>query len=160
MLSIIVAVAENNAIGKNNQLLCHLPEDLKRFKKITTGHTIIMGKNTYLSIGRPLPNRRNIVLSQDKEEETPGIEYAGSLDDVIKFAEGDEENFVIGGASIYRLLFPYSKKLYLTKMHKDFQGDVFFPEIKDSEWNVIEREEGPDDDINDFKYEYITYERK
>ncbi len=160
MLSIIVAVAENNAIGKNNQLLCHLPEDLKRFKKITTGHTIIMGKNTYLSIGRPLPNRRNIVLSQDKEEGTPGIEYVGSLDDVIKFTEGDEENFVIGGASIYRLLFPYSKKLYLTKMHKDFQGDVFFPEIKDSEWNVIEREEGPDDDINDFKYEYITYERK
>lgn len=160
MLSIIVAIADNNAIGKDNKLLCHLPEDLKRFKKITTGHTVIMGKNTFLSIGRPLPNRKNIVLSLDKEKEIPNVEFAPSIDTIKKYAEDDNENFVIGGASIYKLLFPYTNKLYITMMHKDFNGDVFFPEIKDSEWKIIEREDGPEDKINNFKYEYITYIRK
>lgn len=160
MISIIVAIANNYAIGKNNQLLCHLPNDLKRFKKITTGHTIIMGKNTFLSIGKPLPNRKNVVLSWDKEEPVEGVEFVSSLDFIQKYIDDENENFVIGGASIYKALFSQAKRLYITKMNKDFDGDVFFPEIKSSEWKIIQKENGPEDGVNDFTYDYITYERK
>lgn len=159
MISIIVAVADNYAIGKDNQLLCHLSDDLKHFKKITSGHTVIMGKNTFLSIGKPLPDRRNIVISSSMEQDLDGVEVLRSLDDLKPFIEDENENFIIGGASIYRQMLPKCDKLYITQMHKDFDGDTFFPEIKDTEWKEVSREKGPEDQENDFDYDYVEYER-
>lgn len=160
MLSIIVAIADNNAIGKDNKLLCHISDDLKRFKRITTGHTIIMGKNTYLSIGRPLPNRRNIVVSKSmKNSNIDGIEVISDINDLEPFVTDENENFIIGGESIYRQMLPKCDKIYVTRIHKDFEGDTFFPEINPNEWKIIDKEEGPSDLENDFKYEYITYQR-
>ena len=162
MLSIIVAVAKNNVIGKDNKLIWHLPEDLKRFKRLTTGHNIIMGRKTFESLGRVLPNRKHIVLCNDAELNI-NDEKVKIIDDVNKLEEyinSDEENFVIGGASIYKLLLPKTEKLYITKINQEFEGDVYFPEIKDNEWKIIEREKGLKDDKNPYDYEYVTYVRK
>ena len=161
MLSIIVAIAKNNAIGKDNKLLWHLPEDLKRFKRLTTGHNIIMGRKTFESLGRVLPNRYHIILCNDAQLNIED-ENAEVLDDISKldkYINSEEENFVIGGATMYKLLMPYAKKMYITEINKEFDGDVYFPEINKEEWKVINREEGPEDNENDFVYEYVTYER-
>lgn len=162
MLSIIVAVAKNNVIGKNNKLIWHLPEDLKRFKILTTGHNIIMGRKTFESLGRVLPNRKHIVLCNDSELNISD-ENVKVIDDVSELAEyinSDEENFVIGGASIYKLLLPKTNKLYITKINQEFEGDVFFPKIEEDEWKIVEREKGLKDDKNPYDYEYVTYVRK
>ena len=161
MLSIIVAVAKNNAIGKDNDLLCHLPEDLKRFKKMTTGHNIIMGRRTFESLGRVLPNRHHVILCNDMQMniDDPNVEILDDISKLDKYINSDEENFVIGGATIYRLLMPYCKKMYITEMDKDFEADVYFPEISKDEWKETAREQGPKDDENDFDYEYVTYEK-
>ena len=162
MLSIIVAVAKNNVIGKDNKLIWHLPEDLKRFKRLTTNHNIIMGRKTFESLGRVLPNRKHIVLCNDAELNV-NDENVNIIDDVSKLDEyinSSEENFVIGGASIYKLLLPKTEKLYITKINQEFEGDVYFPEIKADEWKIIEREKGLKDDKNPYDYEYVTYVRK
>lgn len=161
MLSIIVAVAENDVIGKDNQLIWHLPEDLKRFKKLTTGHTIIMGRKTFESLGRILPNRKHVILCNDMEMniENENVEVLEDISMLDKYINSEEENFVIGGATIYKLLMPYAKKIYLTHICREFDGDVYFPKIKEEEWKVISREDGPEDGENSFKYEYITFER-
>ena len=138
-LSIIVAVAKNYAIGKNNQLLWHISEDLKWFKKNTAGHTVIMGKNTFYSLPiRPLPKRRNIVISDIKGEQIEGCEMAYSIDEAIALADSNNENFIMGGASIYKQFFPLSQKLYITWVNADYNADTFFPEIKESEWKLKE----------------------
>ena len=162
MLSIIVAKASNNVIGKNNSLIWHLPEDLKRFKQLTTGHTIIMGRKTFESLGRVLPNRKHIILCNDMEmnindENVEVLEDISMLKDYIN---SEEEHFVIGGATIYKLLMPYANKLYFTLIHEEFEGDVYFPEIKKEEWKVVDRQEGLKNEENPFDYEYITFERK
>ena len=161
MLSIIVAIAKNNVIGKDNKLIWHLPEDLKRFKKLTTGHTIIMGSRTFESLGRVLPNRKHVVLT-DKEEDCDSdqVEFIYSMDDIKKYAKDEEENFVIGGASMYRQLMPYCNKMYVTEIDKEFDGDVYFPEIDKEEWKEIERKKGLTDEKNPYVYEYVTYVRK
>lgn len=131
---IIVAIANNNAIGKDNGLLCHIPGDLRHFKEITTGHTVIMGRNTYFSLPKgALPNRRNIVLSFD-DEVFEGCETARSIDDALEMCKNDEKVFFIGGASVYKQAYPAINKLYLTKIHADFEADAFFPEIDYGEW--------------------------
>jgi dihydrofolate reductase len=159
-ISIIVAVAENFAIGKNNDLLFHLPNDLKRFKQITSGHTIIMGRNTLLSLPKwPLPNRRHIVITDNKEDNFPGCEIVFSIDDAIEKVKTENEAFVIGGGSIYHQFYPIAGKLYLTLVHKTFDADVFFPEIKFSEWNELTREDNVDEK-NNFKYSYLDLEKK
>ena len=162
MLSIIVAIAKNNAIGKDNKLLWHLPDDLKRFKEITTGHTIIMGRNTFLSLGRVLPNRKHIVLTDIKGETSNNeqLEYVYTMDDIIKYKDGEEENFVIGGASMYRQLMPYCNKMYVTEIDESFDGDVFFPEIDKDEWMEEERITGIKDEKNPYTYDYVTYVRR
>lgn len=162
MLSIIVAVAENNVIGKDNKLIWHLPEDLKRFKRLTTGHTIIMGRRTFESLGRVLPNRKHIILCNDMEMKVDdeNVEILSDISMLKKYIESDEENFIIGGATIYRILMPYANKLYLTKIYKEFEGDVYFPEIKENEWKIIEKEKGIKNEDNPFDYEYITFVRK
>ncbi len=161
MISIIVAIAENMAIGKNNNLLWHIPEDLKRFKRITSGHPVIMGKRTFYSLPRrPLPNRRNIVITDIKGETIEGCEMAYSIEDVIEKCDPAEENFIIGGASVYRQFLPHCDRLYLTRVHKTFDGDVFFPEIDFFQWELISTEEGDVDAINDFTYSNETYQRR
>jgi len=161
MISIIVAIAENMAIGKNNDLLWHIPEDLKRFKRITSGHPVIMGKRTFYSLPRrPLPNRRNIVITDVPGETIDGCEMAYSIEEVIGKCDPAEENFIIGGASVYRQFLPHCDRLYLTRVHKAFDGDVFFPDIDFSQWELVSMEEGPADAINDFTYSNETYQRR
>lgn len=162
MLSIIVAVAKNNVIGKNNQLIWHIPEDLKRFKRITTGKTIIMGRKTFESLGRVLPNRKHIILCNDAQmqidnENVEILEDIKLLDDYIK---SEEEHFVIGGATIYKLLLPYVNKMYITHIKQEFEGDVYFPKIDTEHWNIIDREQGIKNEENPYDYEYITYVKK
>lgn len=162
MLSIIVAVAENNVIGKDNKLIWHLPEDLKRFKRLTTGHTIIMGRKTFESLGRVLPNRKHVILCNDMEMniDDKNVEVLEDISMLKEYIDSEEEHFIIGGATIYKLLMPYAKKLYLTLIHEEFEGDVYFPEIEEKDWKVIDREEGLRNEENPFDYEYITFERK
>jgi len=160
-LSIIVAIDENNAIGKNNQLLCHLPEDLKRFKKLTSGHTIVMGKRTYESLPiRPLKNRVNIVITDILTEKIDGCIMAYSIEDAIQKCDPFNENFIIGGASIYKQFMPFANKLYITKIHHNFEADCFFPEINTHEWELVMKEDFNLDEKNLYEYSYLTYEKK
>ena len=162
MLSIIVAKAKNNTIGKDNKLLWKIPDDMKRFKKLTTGHTIIMGRKTFESIGRILPNRKHIIFSQnpDFKIDNENIEIVHSMLQIQQYIEDENENFVIGGAMIYNLLMPYVTKMYVTEIDKDFEGDTVFPRINPDIWQEVSREDGPKDEENDFKYEYVVYKRK
>ena len=158
-ISVIVAFAENNIIGKNNKMPWRLPADLKRFKAITTGHTVVMGRRTYESIGRPLPNRKNIVLTSIPESIIDCI-TADSLKDAIAISEPETELFIIGGASVYKQAFPFADKLYITKVHANPAGDTKFPEIDYSEWVETFREEHKADEKNQYDYTFVNYERK
>ena len=161
MLSIIVAKAKNNIIGKDNKLLWHLPDDLKRFKELTIGHNIIMGRKTFESLGEILPNRKHIVFTQnpDFKINDENVQVVHSMLEIQEYIEKDEENFVIGGAMIYNLLMPYVTKMYVTEIEKDFQGDAFFPRIDTQVWKDVSREKGMKDENNDFDYDYVVYER-
>lgn len=162
MLSIIVAKAKNNIIGKNNQLLWNLPEDLKHFRELTTGHTIIMGRKTFESLGKVLPDRKHIVFSKNPDFtiEDSQVEIVHSLLQIQEYIESKEEVFVIGGAMIYNLLMPYVKKMYVTQINQDFEGDAFFPKINEEVWEEVERKKGIKDEKNTLDYEFITYIRK
>ena len=151
-LSIIVAVAENLAIGKNNDLLWHLSSDLKRFKKLTTGHPVVMGRRTWESLPkRPLPGRRNIVFTQNTDFKADGAEVVHSVNSLFKVLKDyDDEVFVMGGASIYQLLLPFTNRLYVTRVYREFDGDVFFPVIDMSEF----------DEESGLDYAYEEYDRK
>lgn len=161
MISIIVAIASNGAIGKNNDLLWHIPADLGRFKKLTSGHCLIMGKNTWYSLPRrPLPNRLNVVMTDDPCECIEDCISAYSIDDAISKCTEGKEIFIIGGGMIYRQFMDISDRLYITHVHKEYDADTFFPEIDPELWEETEREDhGPDTD-NDFSYSYVTYIRK
>lgn len=161
MLSIIVARAKNNVIGKNNQLIWKIPDDLKRFKELTTNHTIIMGRKTFESLGRVLPNRFHIILSNDKnyKVDNESVKVINNVNELDKYVVDNEEHFVIGGAMIYKLLMPKCNKLYITQIEKEFEGDTFFPEINEKEWKIIKEQIGPKDD-NDFEYRYVDYIRQ
>jgi dihydrofolate reductase len=156
-ISIIVAIAQNNAIGKDNQLLWHIPADLKRFKQLTTGHTIVMGKRTFESLPiRPLPNRRSVVITDVAGEEIEGCTMAYSIQDAIEKMDDEKENFIIGGGSVYRQFLPIADHLYLTIVQKDFDADTFL-EINLSDWETIEREDHFDEEL---PYYYINLKRK
>ena len=161
MLSIIVAKAKNNIIGKNNSLVWHLPEDLKHFRKLTTGHTIIMGRKTFESLGRVLPDRKHIIFSQnpDFKVNDENVEVVHSLLQIQDLIEGEEEAFVLGGAMIYNFLMPYVKKMYVTQINEEFEGDAFFPKIDEKVWRKTSEEKGIKDEENKLDYEFITYER-
>ena len=161
MLSIIVAKGKNNIIGKDNKMIWHLPEDLKHFKNLTTGHTIIMGRKTFESLGKPLPNRKHIIFSQnpDFKVNDENVEVVHSLLQIQDLIEGKEEAFVIGGAMIYNFLMPYVKKMYVTEIEKDFDGDTFFPVIDGEVWKEVSREKGIKDEENNMDYYFVTYER-
>ena len=160
-ISIIVAITKNNGIGKDNKLLCHIPGDLKRFRQITTGHTVIMGKNTFLSLpGGPLKNRKNVVISDNHLDRFEGCVTVFSIDEAIDQCEDKQENFVIGGASVYRQFLPLAATLYLTVVNKSFEADTFFPEINHVEWCEISRIVPEENGTLDFHYEYIVLQRK
>jgi len=159
-ISIIVAIADDFAIGLNNDLLCHLSDDLKRFKTITTGHQIIMGKRTYESLPkRPLPNRTNIVISDDRKDRFDGCATVYSIEEAIELC-GQDESFVIGGGSIYRQFLPYANKLYLTVIHHKFKTDTYFPVVNYDEWNEIFSEQYPQGTDNPYDYTFRILERK
>ena len=149
MISIVVAIAENGALGYKNDLLWHLPADLKRFKEMTTGHSIIMGSRTFRSLPKgALPNRRNIVLSRTQQD-FPGAEWAASPEVALELVGEEAEAFVIGGAQVYEQMLPYTDKIYLTRVHADFpEADTFFPELDMSEWVELSRTEYPADEKN------------
>ena len=162
MLSIIVAKAKNNIIGKDNKLLWNLPADMKRFKEITSGHVIIMGRKTFESIGKVLPNRKHIIFSQNRDlkYDDENVEVVHSMLEIKEYIDNDEENFVIGGAMIYNLLMPHVTKMYVTQVNKDFEGDAFFPKINEDVWKIVEEEKGLVDEESKLEFEYITYVRK
>ena len=160
-ISIIVAVAEGNAIGKNNDLLAYISEDLKRFKRLTTGNIIIMGKKTFDSLPKgALPNRTNIVITDNPDDNFEGCLTVFSIEEAIEKCSVEKENFIIGGGSIYTQFMSHANKLYITHIHKQFDADVFFPEIKEDEWKAVSTETFPADEVNDFSYSYVTYLRR
>ena len=162
MLSIIAAISDNNVIGKDNKLIWKLPEDLKRFKELTTGHTIIMGRKTFESLGKVLPNRKHIVLTRDTSYhiDDENVEIINDIEDLEKYINSVEENFVIGGAIIYRQLMPKVDKMYITRIHEKFEGDAYFPIINEEEWKETEKIQGIKDEKNTYDYEFLTYVRK
>jgi len=156
-ISIIVAIAKNKAIGKDNQLLWHIPADLKRFKTLTTGHTIVMGKRTFYSLPiRPLPNRRSIVITDIPNEIIPGCTMAYSIEHAIELMDPNAENFIIGGGSVYSQFLPFTNKLYLTIVNQDFEADTFFPEIDFSQWKTLLTEDHSDEQL---PYSYLNLSR-
>jgi dihydrofolate reductase len=152
MINIIVAMSKNRVIGNANTLIWHLPEDLKRFKELTTGNTIVMGRKTYESIGRPLPNRRSIIITRDTEYKVDGCEVVNSLEEALELSNND--CFIIGGGEIYRQAMDKADRIYLTRINKDFEGDTTFPEI--GEWYESDCQEFKNDE---FEYSFIQYER-
>ena len=160
LVSAIVAAAENNAIGKDNQLLWHLPNDLRFFKRTTSGHTVIMGRKTYESVGRPLPNRRNVVITRQPDYAIAGAEVFHSLDDALDSCTDGTEVFVVGGAEIYQRALPVVDRIYLTRVHAAIPGDSFFPELDKQTWRLVSEDRHPADERHAYGYTFMVYERK
>lgn len=162
IVSIIVAVAENGVIGSDNQLIWHLSDDLKNFKKITSGHCIIMGRKTFESIGRPLPNRTNIVLSKNRDFKVKGCKVFKSMNEALNFAEkmGEKEAFIIGGQAVYNAAYDIASKLYLTKVNASPSGDALFTKIQLNHWKLISNKNVKRNEHNDFDYEMLELERQ
>jgi dihydrofolate reductase len=158
VISIVAAVAGNGAIGYRGALPWRLPADLAHFKRITTGHAVLMGRKTFQSIGRPLPDRRNIVLTRDPGFQAQGCRVARSVEQAL-VAAGGGKLFAIGGASVYELFLPLASRLYITRIAAEVPGDAFFPAIDESEWRVIERAPGTVDAANPLPHEFLVYER-
>ena len=158
-LSIVVAMDDNRLIGSKNQLPWHLPADLAYFKKLTTGKSILMGRKTYDSIGRPLPNRRNIVITRNANISIPGCEVVSSIDHALELTKEDPEVMVIGGASLCEQILPKINRLYITKIDGEFEGDVFFPKYDDFDWLEVSCESHPKDNSNAYSYKFIVLDR-
>ena len=157
--SIIVAMDLNSVIGKDNQLPWRLPRELQYVKQTTMGHPIILGRKNYEAIGRPLPGRRNIVMTRDPHFSAEGCEIAHSVEEVYKLCEGEEEIFIFGGEQIYQLFMDQTDKMYITVIHHEFEGDTFFPEWNPSEWREVSKVQGITDEKNPYIYFYHVYER-
>lgn len=160
-LTLIVAASENDVIGKNNQLIWHLTDDLKRFKELTSGHHIIMGRKTFESFGKPLPNRTHIVITRQKNYQVPnGVLVVSSLEQALDLAKNDAQPFVIGGGEIYKEAMPYADRIELTRVHEKFNGDTYFPKIDTSIWKETNRTLHQKDDNHAFSFTFITYQRR
>ena len=159
MITIIAAVADNNALGKDNQLIWHLPSDLKRFKKVTSHHHVIMGRKTYESLGKPLPNRTNIIISRNTNFKAEGCVVVNSLQAALDAAKEDENPYILGGAEIYQQAILFADKLDITFVHHQFEADAFFPEIPKSVWKETSREDFKADEMNIYDYSFVTYQR-
>jgi len=160
MITVIAAVAENNALGKENQLLWHLPDDFKRFKTLTSGHYIIMGRKTFESFPKPLPNRTHVIISRQANYQPEGCIVVNSLEQAIAVCPKTEEVFIIGGGEIYRQSIAVADKLDLTKVHATFEADTHFPEIDLSQWQLVFEEYHPKDERHDYAFTFQTYSKK
>jgi dihydrofolate reductase len=161
MITIIAAIAKNNALGKDNDLIWHLPADLKRFKKITSGHHILMGRNTFESIGKPLPNRTTIIITRNKDYFKDGCLIAHSIEEAIDLVENDDAIYIIGGAQIYKetMRKGLADRLDVTLVHQEFEADAFFPEIDLKIWEEVNREDLKADEKNKFDYSFLSYQK-
>lgn len=156
----IAAAAENNAVGKDQDLVWHLPDDFKRFKRLTTGHHIIMGRKTFETFPKPLPNRTHIVITRKENYLKKDAIVVSSLEKALEFVKKDEQSFIIGGGEIYELGLKVADKIELTRVHGTFDADTFFPEIDEEKWKVIAEEFHPKDEKHDYAFTYLTYVRK
>lgn len=160
MITLIAAAAENNALGKNNDLLWHLPEDFKRFKQITSGHYIIMGRKTFESFPKPLPNRTHIIITRQEDYLADGCFVVHSLEEALEIAPQNEEIFIIGGAQIYKQALPFADKIDLTRVHIELDADAFFPEFNTSKWNLVFSEKHFKDEKHQYDFTFETYLKK
>jgi len=159
MISIIAAMGKNRELGFEGAIPWHLPDDLKRFKQITRGHAVIMGRKTFQSIGKPLPERENIVITRQGGYSAPGCVVAASMEEALRDASRDNESFIIGGAEIYKLGLPYADRLYLTVVDVAVPADTFFPEFDESEWSIAKMEPHPADEKHPYPFVFEVYDR-
>ncbi len=156
----IAAAAENKALGKDNQLVWHLPNDFKRFKELTTGHHIIMGRKTFESFPKPLPNRTHVIITRQKDYQAEDCIVVDSIEKAIENCPKDEDSFIIGGGEIYKLAMPFSDKIELTVVHHNFEADAFFPEIKEEDWELTNSDFQSKDEKHQYDYSFNTYIKK
>ena len=159
-ITLIAAAAQNDALGKDNDLIWHISEDLKRFKRLTTGHAIIMGRKTFESMPKALPNRTNIVLTKNKNYKAEGAVVASTIEEALVLAGEDNQPFIIGGAQIYSLFMDHCNRIELTRVHHDFEADVFFPKIDTSKWTISKEEFISKTEDQPYNFTYITYDKK
>jgi dihydrofolate reductase len=160
MITLIAAAAENNALGKDNQLVWHLTDDFKRFKQLTSGHYIIMGRKTFESFPRPLPNRTHIIITRQKNYKVEGCLIANSIENAMAMAPKNEEVFIIGGAEIYKQSIDFADKIELTRVHSNFEADAYFPEINSNHWTLSFEEQHHKDENHNFDFTFLTYLKK
>jgi len=160
MPTMIAAAAENNALGKDNDLVWHLPDDFKRFKRLTSGHHIIMGRKTFESFPKLLPNRTHVIITRKKDYQPEGTIVVHSLEEAIKVSKLDEQPFIIGGGEIYKMGMEVATKIELTRVHGEFDADTHFPEINKEEWELVKEQFHEKDEKHDYAFTYLTYERK
>jgi dihydrofolate reductase len=160
MIIMIAAAAENNALGKDNGLVWHLPDDFKRFKNLTSGHPIIMGRKTFESFQKPLPNRLHIIITRQKNYQAEGCLVVSNLENAIALTDKNQDAFVIGGGEIYQQALSFTDKIELTRVHDSFEADTFFPEIDEKEWQLIQEEYHPKDEKHKIDFTYQTFTRK
>ena len=158
-LTIIAAIAENGVIGKDNDLIWHLPNDLKHFKNLTKGHHIIMGRKTFESLPKALPHRTNIVITRQENYLAEGAIVVKNLEEALAAIENDNQPFIVGGAEIYKLALPYTHRLELTRVHGEFKGDTYFPEWDEKYWKLVAEESSQKDEKHDYAYTFLRYDR-
>lgn len=156
----IAAAAENNALGKDNDLVWHLPDDFQRFKRLTSGHHIIMGRKTFESFPKLLPDRTHVIITRKKEYHPEGAIVVHSMEEAIRVSKLDEQPFIIGGGEIYKMGMEYAEKIELTRVHGEFEADTFFPEIDQKNWEIVKDQFHEKDEKHDYSFTYLTYERK
>lgn len=159
-ITLIVAASTNNAIGKNNKMLWHLPDDFKYFKKNTIEHSVVMGRKTFESIGKPLPERRNIVLTRNQDWQAEDVDSANALEEVLTYCRDERQIFIIGGADIYKQFLPLATRVLLTRVHAELDGDAFFPELIAQQWTLTSKEEHPKDEKHAYDFTFEVWDRK
>ncbi len=160
MLTMIAAAAENNALGKDNDLVWHLPDDFKRFKRLTSGHHIIMGRKTFESFPKLLPDRTHVVITRKDDYKPEGAIVVNSLEEAIRVSKLDEQPFIIGGGEIYKMSIDLSERIELTRVHGEFEADTYFPEIDETKWELVKEQFHEKDEKHKYSFTYLTYERK
>lgn len=160
MITMIAAAAENNALGKDNDLVWHLPDDFKRFKRLTSGHHIIMGRKTFESFPKLLPDRTHVIITRKKDYSPENTIVVHSMEEALKVSKLDDEAFIIGGGEIYKMGMEHADRIELTRVHGEFEADTHFPEIDKSEWEIVKDQFHDKDEKHDYSFTYLTYERK
>ena len=156
----IAAAAENNALGKDNELVWHLPNDFKRFKTLTSGHYIVMGRKTFESFPKPLPNRTHVIITRQKNYKAEGCIIVDSIEKALLVCPKNEDTFIIGGGEIYTLSLPFTDKIEITRVHHSFEADAYFPVLNEEEWILVQSDFNNKDEKHIYDYTYLTYVRK